>query len=75
MGAWTKQEETQPSIESAPHEYGEQRVSKEVQNMLRPRASDSPTQESQLSRPSAVPSKSGTCFDPWKRIDFVFVAV
>ena len=33
MGAGTKQEDTQPSIESAPHEYGEQRAGKQVQNM------------------------------------------
>jgi hypothetical protein len=74
MGAGTKQEDTHPSIESVPHEHREQRVSEEVQNMLRPSASDSPTQESQLSPPSAGPSKAGT-FDRWKRIDFVHVAV
>ena len=75
MGAWTKQEDAQPSIESAPREYREQRVSKEVQNMLRARASDSPTQQSQLSPPSLEPSKAGTFFDLRKRIDFVFVAL
>jgi hypothetical protein len=75
MGAGTKQENTQPSIESAPHEYREQRVSEEVQNMFRPRAADSPTQESQLSRPRVEPSKTGASFDLRKRIDFVFVAV
>jgi hypothetical protein len=75
MGAGTKQKDTQPSIESAPHEYREQRVSKEMQNMFRPRASDSPTQESQFSRPRVEPSKPGICFDLRKRIDFAYAAV
>jgi hypothetical protein len=43
--------------------------------MLRPRASDSPPQESQLSPPSVEPSKTGTSFDLRKRIDLVCVAV
>jgi hypothetical protein len=43
--------------------------------MLRPRASDSPPQESQLSPPSVDPSKTGTSFDLRKRIDLVCVAV
>jgi hypothetical protein len=75
MGAGAKQEDTQPSIESAPHEYREERVSKEVQNMFRPRASDSPTHESQLSPPRVEPSKTGISFDVRKRIDFVDAAV